>query len=181
MLEPLGIEVQSLDAFPAAIDVVEDGQTFAANAAKKAAEQARAIHQWVLAEDSGLCVDVLKGAPGVFSARYAGEPCDNQANNRKLLAELKNLPREKRGAHYVCSAALANPHGVIHAASEAVCRGRILFEPAGTGGFGYDPLFEVPEYHRTFGELGAAVKAALSHRARALRALVPAIERLLVP
>lgn len=177
LLDPLGIEVHSLAAFPQAIDVLEDGETFAANAAKKASQQARALGRWVLAEDSGLCVEALGGEPGVYSARYAGEPCDNQANNQKLLSELMSVPLDRRGAHYVCSAAVADPQGVIQATSEAVCRGRIRREPAGAGGFGYDPLFEVPEYHRTFGELGAAVKAALSHRARAFRLLLPQLER----
>ena len=177
LLDPLGIAVRSLAEFPEAVEVVEDGATFAANAAQKAAEQAQALRRWVLAEDSGLCVDALGGAPGVYSARYAGESCDDQANNQKLLAELTDVPLERRIAHYVCSAALADPQGAIQATSEAYCRGRILLAPAGVGGFGYDPLFEIPEYHLTFGQLGPAVKAVISHRARAMRRIVADIER----
>jgi XTP/dITP diphosphohydrolase len=159
--------------------VVEDGGTFAANAAKKATEQAQALGQWVLGEDSGLAVQALGGAPGVYSARYSGPRATDESNNRRLLQELGDTPLERRTAHYACYAALADPRGAIRATAEGRCHGRILFEPRGTGGFGYDPLFEIVEYHRTFGELGAAVKAALSHRARALRQLVPRIGELL--
>jgi XTP/dITP diphosphohydrolase len=181
LLRPLGIEVRTLADYPSAIEVVEDADTFAGNAAKKATEQARHLGQWVLGEDSGLAVDALKGAPGVYSARYSGPGATDETNNRRLLAELEGTPLERRTAHYICHAALADPQGSIRATAEDRCQGRILFEPRGTGGFGYDPLFEVPEYHRTFGELGPAVKAALSHRARALRKLVPQIVGLLTP
>jgi XTP/dITP diphosphohydrolase len=179
LLRPLGVEVRTLADYPTAIEVVEDGDTFAANAAKKATQQARHLGQWVLGEDSGLCVDALQGAPGVYSARYAGPGATDEANNRRLLAELEGTPLERRTAHYVCHAELSDLRGKIRATAEDRCHGRILFAPRGSGGFGYDPLFEIPEYHRTFGELGAAVKAALSHRARALRNLVPEIARLL--
>jgi XTP/dITP diphosphohydrolase len=175
LLEPHGFELQTLADLPQAIDVEETGATFAENAALKAAEQARHLGQWVLGEDSGLCVDALDGRPGVYSARYAGEHGDDAANNRRLLEELADTPLEKRTAHYVCHATLADPQGTIRAESEGVCRGRMRFEEAGAGGFGYDPLFEVVEYHCTFGELGDAVKSVLSHRSRALRQLVPRI------
>jgi XTP/dITP diphosphohydrolase len=178
LLRPLGVEVRTLADYPDAIEVVEDGDTFTANAAKKATEQARYLGQWVLGEDSGLCVDALGGAPGVYSARYAGPEAADEANNQRLLRELEGTPLERRTAHYVCHAELSDPHGNIRATAEDYCHGRILFEPRGTGGFGYDPLFEIVEYHRTFGELGAAVKAVLSHRARALRKIVPEIARL---
>src|SRR6185369_3944358 len=118
------------------------------------------------------------GAPGVYSARFAGPNASDEANNHRLLEELVDTPLEKRTAHYVCHVALADPTGVIRAESHDICHGRIRFEPAGANGFGYDPLFEVIEYHRTFGELGPAIKAAISHRARAIRQLVPALERL---
>jgi XTP/dITP diphosphohydrolase len=126
-----------------------------------------------MADDSGLAVDALGGRPGVFSARYAGEDATNADNNAKLLAELGDLPLERRIAHYVCHVAVADPHGEIRAESADVCRGRIVFEPAGSNGFGYDPLFEVVEYHQTYGQLGPLVKSAISHRARALRSVVP--------
>ena len=174
LLAPFGFDVQTLQETGVPIlDVIEDGETFAANARKKAAEQARHLQSWVLADDSGLAVDALGGRPGVYSARYAGDDATDESNNAKLLCELGDLPLERRSAHYVCHVALADPTGEIRAESADVCRGRILFEPAGSNGFGYDPLFEVVEYHQTFGQLGPHVKAALSHRGRALRRVVP--------
>jgi XTP/dITP diphosphohydrolase len=158
---------------PGAIEVVEDGDSFTANAAIKASQQAKHLGRWVLADDSGLEVDALSGAPGVYSARFAGPGATDADNNRLLLEKLGDLPLEKRGARYVCHVTVADPTGEIRAESHDTCRGRIRFEPAGTNGFGYDPLFEVIEYHHSFGELGSHVKQALSHRSRALRAIVP--------
>jgi XTP/dITP diphosphohydrolase len=158
---------------PDAIEVVENGDSFAANAILKAAEQAKHIGRWVLADDSGLAVDALRGAPGIHSARYAGPNASDADNNRRLLEELNNTPLEKRTAHYVCNVALSDPTGTIRAQTQAECHGRIRFSASGANGFGYDPLFEVIEYHRTFGELGPHVKRALSHRSRALRAILP--------
>jgi XTP/dITP diphosphohydrolase len=165
--------VRTLDDFPAALEVEETGKTFAENAALKAVTQARHLGQWVLGEDSGLAVEALLGAPGVYSARYSGEGATDETNNRCLLEKLANVPLEKRTAHYVCHMTLSDPGGNILADCEEYCRGRILLEEAGSGGFGYDPLFEIVEYHRTFGELGLAVKSVLSHRARAMRQMVP--------
>lgn len=179
LVEPLGLEVRTLADFPQAISVDETGATFAANAALKAVEQARHLHQWVLADDSGLAVDALGGAPGVHSARFAGPQADDAANNRRLLADLVDTPLERRTAHYVCHATLADPTGTIQAEAEDYCHGRILTDYRGANGFGYDPLFEIVEYHRTFGELSPAVKSALSHRARAMRQLLPIIQHLL--
>ncbi len=179
LVAPLGIEVRTLDSFSDAIVVVEDGDTFAANAGKKAAQQARHLGQFVLGEDSGLVVDALGGAPGVYSARFAGPEATDEANNDRLLAELALVPLERRTAHYVCCAVLASPTGEIVATVEGDCKGRLLFERRGSAGFGYDPLFEIVEYHRTFAELGAAVKGCLSHRARALRKLLPRLPALL--
>jgi XTP/dITP diphosphohydrolase len=174
LLAPFRFEVQTLqETGKPILDVVEDGDMFAYNARKKAAEQAVHLRAWVMADDSGLAVDALGGRPGVYSARYAGENATDADNNAKLLAELGNLPLAKRTAHYVCHVAVADPRGEIRAESADICRGRIGFEPAGTNGFGYDPLFEVVEYHQTFGQLGPLVKAAISHRARALRSVVP--------
>jgi XTP/dITP diphosphohydrolase len=140
---------------------------------------ARHLQQWVLGEDSGLVVPGLNGRPGVYSARYAGKQGDDEANNDRLLAELAPLPEDRRAAYYVCTAALSDPQGEVQAVVEGRCHGVITRERRGSGGFGYDPLFLVPEYHRTFGELSARVKHALSHRARALGQLRPALRRLL--
>jgi XTP/dITP diphosphohydrolase len=175
LLAPWGLTVATLDDFPDAIDVVEDGDSFAANAILKATQQALHLKRWVLADDSGLSVDALDGEPGIYSARYAGADATDEANNRKLLQRLGNAALEKRTAHYVCHVALADTQGIVQAESHAECHGRIRFKPAGTNGFGYDPLFEVIEYHRTFGELGPHVKRAISHRARAMRAILPKV------
>jgi XTP/dITP diphosphohydrolase len=173
LLGPLGFQVQTLRDFPAAAEVEEDGDTFAANAGKKASEYARRLGQWVLADDSGIEVKALDGRPGIYSARYAGEGATDEANNAKLLAELGNAPPDRRHARYVCHVAVADPRGEIRAESSGICTGRITHAPRGSNGFGYDPLFELAEYHRTFGELGPHVKAALSHRARAMRVIAP--------
>ena len=181
LLAPHGIEVASVADFPDVPDVVEDGSTFAENAAKKAREVAVRTGHWTLAEDSGLVVKALGGAPGVYSARYAGEPSDDLRNNARLIAELTGVPPERRAAHYVCHVALADPAGEIRLSAEATCRGRIVDEPRGNHGFGYDPHFLIPEYHRTFGELGPAVKRCISHRARAFERAIPKLAQLLRP
>ncbi len=176
---PAGLELLTLADLPDAIEVAETGTTFAANAALKATEQARHLQHWVLADDSGLAVDALDGRPGVLSARYSGADATDRSNNQQLLDELARTPLEKRTAQFVCHICLADPSGAIRAESEASCRGRILFESHGEQGFGYDPLFEIVEYHRTFAQLGPVVKACLSHRARAARRLLPALIALL--
>jgi XTP/dITP diphosphohydrolase len=180
ILSDLPLELADLTRWPNVPEVVEDGKTFEANARKKASEVARALGQWVLGEDSGLVVPALGGRPGVCSARYAGKQGDDEANNDRLLAELAPLPDEKRAAYYVCVAALADPQGEVREVVEGRCHGRIIRERRGSGGFGYDPLFLIPEFHRTFGELSPRVKHALSHRARALERLRPALRRLLL-
>ena len=177
LLAPYSIPVSGVDQFPQLGEVVEDGHSFAENAEKKARETALATKHWVIAEDSGLCVDALNGAPGIYSARYAGQQGDDAANNEKLLAELSAVPTEKRTAHYVCHAVLADPKGVIRASAEGRCCGRILTEYRGENGFGYDPLFLVPEYHLTFGQLPAVVKRHISHRAKAFERLLTQIVR----
>jgi XTP/dITP diphosphohydrolase len=177
LVAPLGIECRSLADEPAAVEVEETGKTFAENAALKATGQAIATGRWVLAEDSGLVVDALGGAPGIYSARFAGEHAGDAANNALLLQKLAAVRGTDRSAHYACHAALAAPDGNILAVASGVCSGRIAESPLGTGGFGYDPLFVVPEYQRTFGDLSAAVKAVISHRGRAMRAMLPAIRR----
>ena len=172
-----GLEIRDLTSWPDAPEVVEDGATFEANARKKASELARVLHHWVLGEDSGLVVPALNGRPGVYSARYAGKQGDDAANNARLLAELAPLPNDRTAAYYVCTAALADPEGAVQAVVEGHCHGVIVRELRGSGGFGYDPLFLIPEYHRTFGELSARVKHALSHRARALEKLRAVLRR----
>lgn len=173
------LDPRTLVAFPDLAETVEDADTFAGNARKKASEAAIALRSWVVADDSGLAVDALGGAPGVFSARYAGTHGDDHANNRKLLEALATIPDERRGAAFVCALAVADPSGAIALEAEGRCRGRIVREARGTGGFGYDPLFLILEYHKTFGELGPLVKHQLSHRARAFAALRPGLERIL--
>jgi len=179
LLAPLGTAVRTLAELPHAVDVEEDGATFAENAANKATVQARALSAWVLGEDSGLEVDALRGAPGIYSARFSGATATDESNNRLLLERLSGVPPDRRTARYVCHATLSDPQGRVQAEAEAYCRGRITESPRGGGGFGYDPLFEIVEYRRTFGEMGPAVKACLSHRGRALRSLLPEFSRLI--
>jgi XTP/dITP diphosphohydrolase len=179
LLAPARWELRTLADFADAIEVVEHGDTFAANAELKAVEQARHLGQWVLADDSGLAVDALNGAPGVYSARYSGTDATDESNNRKLLEALRDVPRERRGAQFVCHICLSDPDGNVRGTSSASCRGRILPTASGQGGFGYDPLFEILEYHRTFGDLSALVKSHLSHRSRAVVRIVPRLIELL--
>ncbi len=173
------IELLSVTDFPNAPEVQETGSTFAENAALKASEVARAIQRWTIADDSGIAVDALGGAPGVISARYAGEHATDADNNAKLFAELADVPDERRGAQFVCHLALADLRGEIRLSVSAACRGRVLREIRGSNGFGYDPLFLIPEYGRTFGELSPEVKSQLSHRARALRQFIPKLAEIL--
>lgn len=173
------LQIRSVGDFDGVPDVVEDADTFAGNARKKAAETAQTLGIWTLADDSGLAVDALGGAPGVLSARYAGEPCDDESNNRKLLEALGGIEADRRSAAFRCALALADPSGTIRLEAEGSCRGRITREPRGPGGFGYDPLFLIPEYHQTFGELSSIVKHQLSHRARAFARLRSALIRMI--
>ncbi len=173
ILAPAGFTVIPVTDFPDVPEVEEDGQTFAENAAKKASEVAIQLNQWVIGEDSGLMVDALKGAPGIYSARYSGPGATDERNNEKLIADLASVPDDRRGAGYICSVALSNPQGEIRIICEGTCRGRILREASGDGGFGYDPYFLIPEYHQTFGQLSPVVKHRLSHRARAFARFIP--------
>lgn len=173
LLEPYPIELKSLADFPDALDVEETGTTFAENAELKAVQQAQHLGHWVMGEDSGLSVAALDGRPGIYSARYSGPDATDAKNNALLLKELKGVPLENRTAWYTCHMCLADPQGKVHISTEGYCYGRILEEEKGSGGFGYDPMFEIPEYSLTFGELGDAVKSVLSHRARAMRQFLP--------
>jgi XTP/dITP diphosphohydrolase len=178
ILAPAGFSVIPVTEFPDVPEVEEDGLTFADNAAKKASEVARALNRWVIGEDSGLQVDALGGAPGIYSARFSGPGATDTSNNQKLMAELSAVPDAKRGAGYLCSVALSDPAGKIRIACEGTCRGRILSEASGNGGFGYDPYFLIPEYHMTFGQLSSVVKHRLSHRARAFAKFLPMLMKI---
>ena len=161
-----GVELVGMAAWPQVPDPEETGQTFEANAAIKAAAWCAAIGLPALADDSGLEVEALGGAPGIYSARYAGVHGDTAANNARLLRDLAGVPPEKRGARFVCALALALPGEPVRTL-RGECAGRILLEPRGVHGFGYDPLFAPEGFDASFGELPEAVKARLSHRARA--------------
>lgn len=178
MLPAEHYSLHSLAEIPDSIDVEETGTTFSENAMIKATQQAKHLGRWVLAEDSGLAVDALGGDPGVYSARYSGVHGDDAANNAKLLAELASVPIEKRTARYHCEICLSDPDGNPRITAGGICGGRIRTEAVGSGGFGYDPLFEIREYHKTFAELDLTVKRALSHRSRALRIFLPKLRRL---
>ncbi|MCL4078757.1 XTP/dITP diphosphatase [Coriobacteriia bacterium Es71-Z0120] len=178
VLEPLGWDVvRAADLGAEALEVEETGSTFLENALLKARAYAEHFGCVALADDSGLEVDALGGAPGVRSARYAGEPSDDAANNAKLLAELADVPAGERTARFRCVVALVWPDGRVLAA-DGVCEGAIGFEPRGSGGFGYDPLFwPAAAPGRTMAELSPAEKSAISHRGSALRALRAALEQ----
>jgi len=176
ILAPLGISVRSLSDVPKAPDEpVEDGSTFEDNARLKARYYARALGVTCVAEDSGLEVDALGGAPGVYSARYSGEGGPrsqrDQANNEKLLSELAGVPPERRQARFVCVASVADPAGQILAEARGTYEGLIAAEARGSGGFGYDPLLFLPDRGCTSAELGAEEKHARSHRGQAFRVL----------
>jgi XTP/dITP diphosphohydrolase len=166
-----------LDAFPGVPDAVEDGATFAENACRKALHYAQATKLYTLADDSGLEVDCLGGEPGVHSARYAGTPRNDAANNRKLVAALADVPLKRRTARFRCALALARP-GELLIETEGVVAGLIIDEPRGDNGFGYDPHFLIPALGRTTAELPPAEKNALSHRGQALRDMLRRMEAL---
>ena len=178
LLAPYNFHLTTLAEFPESLTVAETGTSFAENAALKAGQQARHLKRWVMGEDSGLSVDCLDGAPGVFSARYSGATATDESNNRYLLDQLGETPDSQRTAHYTCHIAVADPTGEIRLCCEATCRGKIRREETGNAGFGYDPLFEIQEYHQTFGQLGDDVKSLLSHRAKAIRQLIPGLLQL---
>jgi len=169
------VQVVGLDAYPELPEVVEDGDSFAANACKKAQQMAAATGCLTLADDSGLVVEALGGAPGVISARYAGEEGDDEANNRKLMQALRDVPDDRRQAAFHCVMALAEPGGRCRT-FEGRISGMLLREPRGEGGFGYDPYFLVPEYGKTTAELSLDIKNRISHRGQALRKVLPVLK-----
>ncbi|MFZ4298005.1 RdgB/HAM1 family non-canonical purine NTP pyrophosphatase [Streptomyces cinereoruber] len=174
----LDLELVGADAYPEVPDVKETGVTFAENALLKAHALARATGLPAVADDSGLCVDVLNGAPGIFSARWSGTHGNDRANLDLLLAQLSDIADEHRGAHFACAAALALPDGTERVV-EGTMPGTLRHAPVGTNGFGYDPILQ-PEGHTvTCAELTPAQKNAISHRGKAFRALVPVVRELL--
>jgi XTP/dITP diphosphohydrolase len=171
MLAGSSWELCSVADFPELPPVVEDGQTFRENAVKKALTVAEILKEWTLADDSGLEVDALGGAPGVYSARFAGEPGDDRKNNEKLLRLLAGVPSEQRTARFRCVLALASPEGEVWT-TERTCEGLIGLAPRGDQGFGYDPLFYLPELGVTMAELPEEKKNEISHRGKAMRDLL---------
>lgn len=179
LLGPLGVEVASLADYPDLPEIPEEGDTFEANAVFKAREVARLTGETALADDSGLEVDALDGAPGVHSARFAGEPKDDAANNAKLLRLLEGVPPERRTARFRCVVALATPEGEVYTA-EGSSEGVILDRPRGENGFGYDPLFYVPALGKTFAELDMEVKNRISHRGKAFAQVAGLVRKALL-
>jgi XTP/dITP diphosphohydrolase len=172
-LRQLPVEIVPLQSLATYAEVVEDGATFEENAEKKARRLAETSGLLTLADDSGLEVDALEGAPGIYSARYAGEAANDNQNNAKLLDEMRGVPEARRTARFVCALALCDPGGKqmkVWTVRES-CEGRITLEVRGEGGFGYDPLFFYPPLGKTFGEIDRETKATVSHRGKALKKL----------
>jgi len=181
----LGIEWLSLSNFPDLPNVVEDGRTFDQNARKKALGYAKATGYWTIADDSGLVIDALDGAPGVKSARFSGQPAPHEERNlidhrncAKVLDLLKDVPAEKRNARFVCSLCLTSPERVL-IETQGRFEGVIAQSPAGCNGFGYDPIFFVPSLGKTVAQLAAEEKNAISHRGNAIRKLRPLLAKIL--
>ncbi len=172
------LELETMASLDLRIEVDEDQGTFEGNARKKATEIAAAAGVVCLADDSGLEVDALGGRPGVYSARYSGLGATDARNNSKLLQELANVPAARRTARFRCAIAVVDTNGEVLAETEGACEGRIAPEPRGNHGFGYDPLFVPDGYEQTMAELGPKTKNAISHRAKAAAALVPALRKL---
>lgn len=177
LLQGEEIEVISLADLEEWEEIEETGTTFAENASLKARIAAQRTGLISLADDSGLEVDALNGAPGVNSARYAGTPKDDEKNNAKLLAELEGVPDEERTARFRCALAIALPTGEEYL-TEGIVEGRILKEPRGREGFGYDPLFYLPDFGRTMAQLALSQKNKISHRAQAFRNAIPILQDL---
>jgi XTP/dITP diphosphohydrolase len=163
----LDLRLISLDAYSKVPAVIENGKTFRENAIKKAVKLAAFTKKLTMGEDSGLCVEALGGKPGVYSSRFSGKDKSDARNNRKVLSLLGELPLSKRKAHYISAVAFADAHGLLGVV-QGRCDGVIGFEPQGTAGFGYDPLFVIPKYKKTFAQLGMRIKHSMSHRYRAL-------------
>ena len=167
-MKGLRLQILSLNDFSDIPEIEEDGKTFTENALKKALFYSTYLEQLTLADDSGLEVEILKGMPGIHSARYAGERASPGENNQKLLREMEGIPTSKRGARFKCVMALASTDG-RKAVTKGVCRGRIGFKEVGKRGFGYDPLFILPHYGKTMAQISIEEKNRISHRGKALR------------
>jgi XTP/dITP diphosphohydrolase len=172
-LNKLPLKIRSLESLGSRPTIVEDGESFEENALKKARALAEYSGYITLADDSGLEVDALNGAPGIYSARYCGEEGNDAKNNEKLLYDLRDVPEEKRSARFVCVLALCAPksHGLKEVTVRGSCEGRIAFTLKGQHGFGYDPLFLYPPFGKTFGEIDRETKTTVSHRGKALKKL----------
>lgn len=180
ILKGLPVDVSSLSDLKRIPRIVENGKTFKENAAIKALAAARASGMLSMGEDSGLCVDALGGKPGVYSARFSGKAKDDGKNNAKVLRLLRGLPLKERRCHYVCAVAIADRSGV-KGVVEGTCSGFIGYEPKGTSGFGYDPLFIVPGHRgKTFAQLGPRIKHRISHRYRALKKVKQLLQKNIV-
>jgi len=177
-LKGLGVRIRSLSDFSNVPEIEENGKTFVDNALKKARYYTKYFGKVTLADDSGLEVDFLKGLPGIYSARYAGEKASSQENNEKLLREMERVPISKRGARFKCVIAVVSPDGG-EILAEGVCRGRIGFGEKGRRGFGYDPLFILPNYGKTMAQLSLKEKNKISHRGKALRKIRKMIQSFL--
>jgi XTP/dITP diphosphohydrolase len=169
-LRGISLRILALDDFSNVPEVEEDGKSFTENALKKARYYSSYFGKLTLADDSGLEVDILKGLPGIYSARYAGEGGSHEENNRKLLRAMEGIPISKRGARFRCVIALVSPDG-REAVTEGSCKGRIGFKEVGRKGFGYDPLFILPQFGKTMAQLSTEEKNRISHRGKALRKL----------
>ncbi|MDD5258600.1 MAG: XTP/dITP diphosphatase [bacterium] len=179
LLRGIEVKVLSIKDYPDLPEVREDGDTLRDNAIKKAVTIAKYTGKWALADDTGLAVASLDGAPGVYSARFAGPGCKYIDNNKKLLQLLGDLPLNKRKAQFKCVIALAEPGGKVHTVSGLI-NGYIGTEIKGRHGFGYDPVFMVPEYGKTFAQLGLKTKNQISHRSKALEKIKKVIQRMIV-
>lgn len=171
-------DILSLSDFPSYVPPEETGKTFEENAKLKAEHAAKTLNRWVIADDSGLVVSALKGAPGIFSARYAGKNATDFENRKKLLEEMNHLMEEDRQAFFECALVLASPQG-IKKSVKGICEGLLLTKDRGGSGFGYDPLFVKHGYSKTFAEIGESVKNRISHRRKALDKLMLSLESLL--
>ena len=160
---------------PAELDIEETGTTFMENACLKASQVAKAVGEWAIADDSGLCVDALDGSPGIYSARYGKS---DAARISRLLRELED--KSNRQGKFICAVAIARPDGSIALQTEGICAGEILYAPRGNGGFGYDPIFYVPQQQKTFAEMSSQEKATISHRGIAFKQLLPQVKSLIM-
>lgn len=178
LLKGMSLKITSLQDYPSAPRIVENGKSFRENAIKKAVMISAYTKSMVMGEDSGLCIDSLGGRPGIYSSRFSGKEKSDSQNNLKVLRLMRNVPKKKRSAHYVCAVALAEK-GKLIATAEGTCHGRIAEGLKGDAGFGYDPLFLIVRYNKTFAELGERLKHQMSHRYKALKKAKSLLKKLL--